>query len=57
MKSYQILISGEQETTKRYHESTGLMDVLFICRDALCSKEIDIEKLDLTTKFWLCFTF
>ena len=57
MNSYQILISGEQETTKRYHKSTGLMDVLFICRDALCSKEIDKEKLDLTTKFWLCFTF
>ena len=24
------------------------MDVLVICRDALCSKEINIEKLDLT---------
>ena len=33
------------------------MDVLVICRDALCSKEINNEKLDLTTKFWLCFTF
>ena len=29
------------------------MDALVICRDALCSKEINKEKLDLTTKFWL----
>ena len=33
------------------------MDVLVTCRDALCSKEINKEKLDRTTKFWLCFTF
>ena len=33
------------------------MDVLVICRDALRSKEINKEKLDLTSKFWLCFTF
>ena len=33
------------------------MDVLVICRDALHSKEINKEKLDLTSKFWLCFTF
>ena len=33
------------------------MDVFVICRDALCSKEINKEKLNLTTKFWLCFTF
>ena len=33
------------------------MDALVICRDALCSKEINKEKLDLTTKFWLPFTF
>ena len=33
------------------------MDVLVICRGALCSKEINEEKLDLTAKFWLCFTF
>ena len=39
-------ISGEQKTTKRY-KSTGLMDVLVICRDVLCSKEINKEKFDL----------
>ena len=50
-------ISGEQKTTKRYNKSTGLMDVLVICRDVLCSKEINKEKFDLTSKFWLCFTF
>ena len=33
------------------------MDILAICRDALCSKEINKEILDLTSKFWLCFTF
>ena len=33
------------------------MDVLVICRDALPSKETNKEKLDLTSKFWLCFTF
>ena len=33
------------------------MDVLVICRDALGSKEINKEKLDLTSKFLLCFTF
>ena len=33
------------------------MDALVICRDALCSKEINKEKLDLISKFWLCFTF
>ena len=33
------------------------MDVFVICRDALCSKKINKEKLDLITKFWLCFTF
>ena len=33
------------------------MDVLVICRDALCSKEINKEKFDLATKLWLCFTF
>ena len=44
-------ISGEQKTTKRYNKSTGLMDVLVICRDVLCSKEINKEKFDLTSKF------
>ena len=44
-------ISGEQKTTKRYHKSTRLRDVLVACRDALYSKEIDKEKLDFTTKF------
>ena len=29
------------------------MDVLVICRDVLCSKEINKEKFDLTSKFWL----
>ena len=29
------------------------MDVLVTCRDALCSKEINKEELDLTTIFWL----
>ena len=33
------------------------MDVLVICRDALCLKEINNEKLGLTSKFWICFTF
>ena len=33
------------------------MDVLVICKDASGSKEINKEKLDLTSKFWLCFTF
>ena len=33
------------------------MDVLVICRDALRLKEINEAKLDLTSKFWLCFTF
>ena len=33
------------------------MDVSVVCRDALYSKEINKEKLDFTTKFWLCFTF
>ena len=33
------------------------MDVLVICRDALCSKEINKEKLDLTSEFWIFFTF
>ena len=33
------------------------MDVLVICNDALRSKEINKENLDLTSKFWLCFTF
>ena len=30
---------------------------MVICRDALCSKEINKEILDLTSKFWLCSTF
>ena len=50
-------MSGEQKTTKRYYKSTGLMDILLICRDALCSKEIYIEKLHLTSKPWLLFIF
>ena len=33
------------------------MDILVICRDALCSKEINKKILDLTSKFWRCFTF
>ena len=33
------------------------MDVFVICRDALCSKEINKEKLDLTSEFWIFFTF
>ena len=33
------------------------MDALVICRNALCSKQINKEKLDLISKFWLCFTF
>ena len=33
------------------------MDVLVICRDGLCSKEIIKRILDVTSKFWLCFTF
>ena len=33
------------------------MDILVICRDALCSKEINKKMLDLTSKFWRCFTF
>ena len=33
------------------------MDVLVICRDALCSKEINKEQLDFTSIFCLCFTF
>ena len=33
------------------------MDALVICRDALCSKEIIKGILDLTSKFWLSFTF
>ena len=45
------------KTTKTCYKSTGVMDVLVICRGALCSKEINEEKLDLTAKFWLCFTF
>ena len=32
------------------------MDVLFIFRDTLCSKENNNEKLARTSKFWLCFT-
>ena len=30
------------------------MDILVICRKALCSKEIN---KDVTSKFWLCFPF
>ena len=33
------------------------MDVLVICRDGLCSKEIIKRILDVTSKFCLCFTF
>ena len=57
MNSYLTQISGKQKIRKIYYKSTGLMDVLVICRDALRSKEINKEKLDLTSKFWLCFTF
>ena len=45
------------KTIKRYYKSTPIMDVLVICRDALCSKEINKEKLDLTSEFWIFFTF
>ena len=45
------------KTIKRYYQSTPIMDVLVICRDALCSKEINKEKLDLTSEFWIFFTF
>ena len=47
MNSYETQISREPKTTKRFHKSTGLVDVLVICWDALCSKEINKEKLDL----------
>ena len=60
METYEQLLNPDiqrTKTTKRYHKSTGLMYVLVICRNALCSKEIDKEKIDVTAKFWLCFTF
>ena len=57
MNCYYTQISGEQKTIKTYQKSTRLIDVLVICRDALCSKEINKEKLDLTSKFWVFFTY
>ena len=30
---------------------------MVVCRDLLCSKEINKEKLELTSEFWLFFTF
>ena len=54
METYEQLLNPDiqrTKTTKRYHKSTGLMYVLVICRNALCSKEIDKEKIDVTAKF------
>ena len=47
----------KKNTIERYHKSTRLIDDLVVCWDALCSKEINKEKLDLTSEFWLFFTF
>ena len=33
------------------------MDILVTYRNALSSKEINKKMLDLTSKFWRCFTF
>ena len=60
MKTYEHLLNPDiwrTKTTRRYHKSTGLMYVLFFCRNALCSKEINKKELDVAAKSWLCFTF
>ena len=50
--------TGERKTRQRYHKSTKLIDVvLVICRDPLCSKEINNKKLDLTSELWVFSIF